>query len=170
MKYPKNYVRYIADCLGHHSNDEYLSRHPEIERFNANMPEDFYFRYYPDARRMHWAIIVKAGTEDSSVFIYFIDRGGRVFDILKFSKKKIAQRRLRKNGFEYTKNRFCPFTPAEPIYIKLGEGKKSAPYSKGKLWESVSRNKKHIDKIVNTYIKQEIEYYEKIYKSIYDHI
>ena len=159
MKYPKNYVKYIADCLRCAPNDEYLSRHPEIEQFA--MPEDFYFRYYPDAREIHWAIIVKAETEDSSVFIYFINDWGRVFDILKFKKKKIAQRRLRRNGFEFTKNRFCPFTPPEPIYILPSSGKKSAPYSKGKLWESVPRSKKHFDKLETAFIKEEIQNYQR---------
>jgi hypothetical protein len=83
---------------------------------------------------------------DNKFKIYFINNWGRVFDELEFKKKKIAQRQLRKNGFDFSTNRFCPFIPPEPIYIKLSKGKKSAPYSKGNLWKKVQRNKKHFDK------------------------
>lgn len=142
-----------------YSNQNYLSRHPELEKFD--MPKTFYFRYFPDRQQMHWAIIVPLNnTYHSPVTVYFINNWGRVFDKLEFKSVKIARRRLRRNGFDFSTNRYCLFTPPEPIYIKLSEGKKSAPYSKGNLWQSVQRNKKHIDKTEKGYIKRRINHYE----------
>ena len=111
-----------------YSNKNYLSRHPELETFD--MPKTFYFRYLPDRHQMHWAIIVPLkDTYHTPATVYFINNCGRVFDKLEFKSVKIARRRLRRNGFDFSTNRYCPFTPPEPIYIKLSEGKKSAPYS-----------------------------------------
>ena len=133
-------------------NHEYLSRHPEIERFD--MPKTFYFRYLPDRLKIHWAIIVpKCGGYRPPVYVYFINDWGRVFDKLEFKNVKIARRRLRRNGFDFSTNKYCPYMPPEPIYIKLSEGKKSAPYSKGNLFQSVQRDRKFPDKTRNSYEK-----------------
>ena len=144
-----------------YSNQNYLSRHPELEKFD--MPKTFYFRYFPDRQQMHWAIIVPLNnTYHSPVTVYFINNWGRVFDKLEFKSVKIARRRLRRNGFDFSTNRYCPFTPPEPIYIKLSEGKKSAPYSKGNLWQSVQRNRKHIRKLEKAYCKQQRNWFERM--------
>lgn len=156
MKYDKKYLEKINEWYKSHSNHDFLSRHPEIERFD--MPKTFYFRYLPDRRQIHWAIIVPISDGyRPPVVVYFINDWGRVFDKLEFKYEKIARRRLRKNGFDFSTNRYCPFTPQEPIYIQLSCGKKSAPYSKGNLWQSVQRSQKHINKIENTCIKQKVE-------------
>ncbi len=143
-KFIKGMIEYKKELKG--SNHEYLSRHPELEKFD--MPKTFYFRYLPDRRVIHWAIIkgvnkvvnVRANNE---VVIYFINNWGRVFDKIECKNIKIARRRLRRNGFDFSTNKYCPYTPPEPIYIKLSEGRKSAPYSKGNLWQSVQRTKNH---------------------------
>lgn len=143
-----------------YSNQNYLSRHPELEKFD--MPKTFYFRYLPDRQQMHWAIIVPLNnTSHSPATVYFINNGGRVFDKLEFKSIKIARRRLRRNGFDFSTNRYCPFTPPEPIYIRLSEGKKSAPYSKGNLWQSVQRNRKHIRKLEKAYCKQQTHWFDR---------
>ena len=134
MKYTKKFIKKINHWHKSQTNDEYLSRHPELETFE--FPKCFYFRYISARRTLHWAII-KEYTNTTKV--YFINDKGRVFDELEFKSKKIAQRQLRKNGFDFSTNRYCPFIPIEPIYVKLSEGKKSAPYSKGNLWQSVKR-------------------------------
>ena len=144
-----------------YSNQNYLSCHPELEKFD--MPKTFYFRYLPDRQQMHWAIIVPLNnTYHSPATVYFINYGGRVFDKLEFKSVKIARRRLRRNGFDFSTNRYCPFTPPEPIYIRLSEGKKSAPYSKGNLWQSVQRNRKHLRKLEKTYCKQQSYWFERM--------
>ena len=130
------------------NNNDYLSRHPEIERFD--MPKTFYFRYLPDRLAIHWAIIKPA---DGYVNVFFINNIGRVFDKLEFKNVKIARRRLRKCGFDYSTNKYCKETPREPIYIQLSEGKKSAPYSKGNLFKSVQRDRSSQDKSKESYYK-----------------
>ena len=65
-------------------NYDYLSRHPEIERFD--MPKTFYFRYLPDVSEIHWAIIKPAR---DFVNVYFINEYGRVFDKIEFKSIKI---------------------------------------------------------------------------------
>ena len=146
MKYSKKYLKQINEYFKKYSNHSFLSRNPELEKFD--MPQTFYFRYLPERQDMHWAIIVpQSDSKRANVFVYFINTWGRVFDKLEFKHKTIAQRQLRRNGFDFSTNRFCPFTPPEPIYIQLSCGKKSAPYSKGNLWQSVQRNKKHFDKL-----------------------
>ena len=141
------------------TNQEYLARHPELEYFD--MPKTFYFRYLPDRPTIHWAIIVpKDNGYRARVTVYFINSYGRVFDKLEFKHAKIARRRLRKCGFDFSTNRYCPFTPMKPIYIQLSEGKKTAPYSKGNLFQSVQRDKKHIDKLEKAIIKQIAESYK----------
>ncbi len=136
------------DIYRNTNNYDYLSRHPEIERFD--MPKTFYFRYLPDRKAIHWAIIKPA---DGYVNVYFINNIGRVFDKLEFKSVKIARRRLRKCGFDYSTNRYCKETPREPIYIQLSEGKKSASYSKGILFQSVQRDGKNPDKYKKSYEK-----------------
>ena len=54
---------------------------------------------------------------------------------MEFRTKKLAQRALRRNKFYFSTNKKCPYEPVQPIYVKLGEGRKSAPYSKGNLWK-----------------------------------
>lgn len=155
MKYTKSYLNKINEWYKSDSNYNFLSRHPEFEKFE--MPKTFYFRILPHNYRVHWAIIKPA---DKYVNIYFINIWGRVFDKLEFKNIKIARRKLRQNGFNFSTNRYFPFTPPEPIYIKLSRGPKSAPYSKGKLWKPVQRNIKHIKKLENTYIKKQVKNYE----------
>ncbi len=162
MKYDNKYLKEIDKWHKRDDNSAFLSRHPEIEKFD--MPKTFYFRYLPERHTMHWAIIKP---DDKFVNVYFINNWGRVFDKLEFKNTKIARRRLRKCGFDFSTNRYCPFTPPEPIYIQLSEGKKSAPYSKGNLFQSVQRSKKHINKIEKTYIKQTANYYERYKTWIY---
>ena len=122
------------------------------------MPKTFYFRYLPERSEMHWAIIK---TEATCAKIYFIESWGRVFDILQLKNEKIARRRLRRNGFYFSTNKYCPFTPREPLYIKLSHGKKSAPYSKGNLWQSVKRDEKHFKKIETRYLDLIVSHYER---------
>ena len=147
MNITKRKIKDICLYIPHLDNKKFLSRHPELEHFD--FPKTFYFKYCPDRLEIHWAIIKEI---DNKVKIYFINNWGRVFDELEFKKKKIAQRQLRKNGFDFSTNRFCPFLPPEPIYIKLSKGKKSAPYSKGNLWKKVQRNKKDFDKLEKIYV------------------
>ena len=130
------------------NNHDYLSRHLEIERFY--MPKTFYFRYLPDRMAIHWAIIKPA---DGFVNVYFINNFGRVFDKLEFKSVKIARRRLRKCGFDFSTNKYCSKTPREPIYIQLSEGRKSAPYSKGNLFQSVQRDGNDPGKYKKSYEK-----------------
>ncbi len=139
---------YSTDIYFNTNNNDYLSRHPEIERFY--MPKTFYFRYLPDRLIIHWAIIKQC---DNCVNVYFINNYGRVFDKLEFKNIKIARRRLRKCGFDFSTNRFCPSIPREPIYIQLCCGKKSAPYSIGNLFQKVQRDGKHPDKYAKSYYK-----------------
>lgn len=155
MKYDKKHLKKINEWYNLFNNDPYLSRHPELESFD--MPKTFYFRYLPERSEMHWAIIK---TEATCAKIYFIESWGRVFDILEFKNEKIARRRLRRNGFYFSTNKYCPFTPKEPLYIKLSQGNKSAPYSKGNLWQSVKRDEKHFNKIEKSYFKLMVSHYE----------
>ena len=161
MKYNKLYLKEISEWFKCDSNHGYLSLHPEIEHFE--MPKTFYFKYLPERKSIHWAIIKP--TQTRQVVIYFIYSYGRIFDKIEVNNIKTAQRLLRKNGFEFSTNRFCPFIPREPIYVQLHCGKKTALYSKGNLWQSVKRNKKHIDKLEKACFKQIIKYY-KVAKDI----
>lgn len=158
MKYKKSYIKKVADWYNNDSNDDYLARHPELE--TIEMPETFYFKIHPHSNQIHWAIIKQV---DNIVNIYFINNWGRVFDKLEFKNVKIARRRLRQNGFDFSTNRYCPFTPPKPVYIQLSWGKKSAPYSKGNHWKSIQRNTKHINKLENGFIKAVIEGYERFH-------
>lgn len=157
MKYFKKKFKKIAQRYKFDSNEKYLSQHPEMEQFE--FPQYFYFRCFPERSEIHWAIIKPF---EDKVKIYFINNWGRVFDELEYKNKKIAQRRLRKNGFDFSTNVYCPFLPPEPIYIKLSNGKKSAPYSKGDLWQSVQRNSDSFKRIKKTYSKEKIKFYKKI--------
>lgn len=150
MKYSKKYLKILKTFNQIDNNNDYISRHPELETFE--FPKTFYFRFYPDRMAIHWAIVKPA---ENFVNVYFINNWGRVFDKLEFKNIKIARRRLRKNGFDFSTNRFCPHLPPEPIYIKLSEGKKSAPYSKGNLWQKVQRNSKQNEKFQKAYVKTE---------------
>ena len=107
----------------------YLEKHPEFLKFDFS--ETYYFRILDDRMAIHWAVI---RPEDGKWSVYFINVEGRAFDKLIFKSKKIAQRRLRKNKFFFSTNKKCPYTPVNPIYVRLSSGKKSAPYSKGNLW------------------------------------
>ncbi len=111
MKYDKKYLEKISKWQKRESNTCYLSRHPEMERFD--MPKTFYFRYLPEYKQIHWAIIKSA---QSCTTIYFIYNYGKIFDKIEVKNIKIARRLLRRNGFEFSTNRYCPFTPREPIY------------------------------------------------------
>lgn len=162
MKYDKKYLEKISKWLKQESSDYYLSRHPEIERFD--MPKTFYFRYFPEKKQIHWAITKPT---QNGTTIYFIHNYGKIFDKIEVKNIKTARRLLRRNGFEFSTNRYCPFTPHEPIYIQLDCGKKSAPYSKGNLWQSVKRDKKHIDKLEKTCFKQIIKFYKTSRKWFY---
>lgn len=147
---------YVTDFIKK-SNSAYLSRHPEFKRIE--FPKTFYFRYLPDRRAIHWAIIKKineADNNDKRVNIYFINDWGRVFDKLEFKNIKIARRRLRKNGFDFSTNRYCPYIPPKPVYINLSSGKNSAPYSKGNLWTKVYRGKQN-NKKAQTFHNQNIK-------------
>ena len=73
--------------------------------------------------------------ENENFVVYFINVSGQAFDKLEFKSKKQAQRALRRNHFYFSTNKHCPYIPINPIYVKLCEGKKSAPYSKGRLWD-----------------------------------
>ena len=153
MKYTKKILKILTEKLEKYSNKAYLSNHPQFEYFD--MPEYFYFRYLPDRTCMHWATIKE---QEENTYIYFVDKLGRIFDKLEVKSIKIARRELRKNGFEFSTNRYCPFKPIEPIYIRIFSGKRSALYSIGNLWKKVKRNKKNIDKLEKTYIKAQIKY------------
>lgn len=157
MKYSKKYLKKVAQWYKADSNEKYLARHTELESFD--FPEHFYFRYLPERQETHWAIIKPF---EDKVKIYFINNWGRVFDELEFKKKKIAQRQLRKNGFDFSTNVYCPFTPPEPIYIKLSHGKKTAPYSKGNLWQSVKRDSNKKKKAQKIIFKQKTRHFERI--------
>jgi hypothetical protein len=144
-------LRKIAKKIKFSSNKKYLTKHPEFEHFS--FPKTFYFKYCSCGAEIHWAIIKEV---DNKFKIYFINNWGRVFDELEFGKKKIAQRQLRKNGFDFSTNTFCPFIPPEPIYIKLSKGKKSAPYSIGNKWKKIKRNKKHIDCLKKAFLRNQV--------------
>ena len=161
MKYSKKYLKKVAQWYKADSNEKYLARHTELEGFD--FPEHFYFRYLPERQELHWAIIKPLGDK---VKIYFINNWGRVFDELEFKKKKIAQRQLRKNGFDFSTNVYCPFTPPEPIYIKLSYGKKTAPYSKGNLWQSVKRDSNKKKKAQKMIFKQQVNHFENFMKRL----
>lgn len=107
-----------------------------IEKFN--LPKSYYFKILNDRCKIHWAIIKE---EDNKTFIYFINIYGQVFDKLEFENIKIAKRLLRKNHFISSNNKKCPYKPIEPLFLKLNNGKKSAPYSKGNLWIPQERYK-----------------------------
>ena len=107
----------------------YRAKHPQFRQFD--FPEHFYFKVYNDRLVIHWAVLLK----EENWSIYFINMRGRAFDRLEFKTKKQAQRALRRNKFSFSTNKCCPYKPISPIYINIGEGKKSAPYSKGKLWD-----------------------------------
>ena len=162
MKYSKKYLKKIAQWYKADSNEKYLARHTELVGFD--FPKHFYFRYLPEQRQMHWAIIKPF---EDKVKIYFINDWGRVFDELEYKKKKIAQRRLRRNGFDFSTNVYCPFTPPEPIYIKLSHGKKTAPYSKGNLWQSVKRDSKQKKKAQKIIFKRKVRHFERIIQWMY---
>ena len=125
------------------------------------MPKTFYFRYLPDRIQKHWAIIKPA---QGFVNVYFINKSGRAFDKLEFKNIKIARRRLRKCGFDFSTNRYCPETPWKPIYIQLSSGRKSAPYSKGNLLQSVQRDGKHPYKYRDAYEKAFINSIQSFWK------
>ncbi len=148
MKYGNDYPEETNNTYTPLLNSDYLSKHPEIESFN--MPKNFYFRYLPDRIQIHWAVIKQEGER---VFVYFINKYGRAFDKLEFNNIKIARRRLRKCGFDFSTNRHCYKSPWEPIYIQLSNGRKSAPYSKGNLLQSVQRDGKHPYKCREAYEK-----------------
>jgi len=151
MKSRKKIIKLIREWETKYSdnNIDFLSRHPEYESFS--MPKTFYFRILPDRLAIHWAIIKEV---ENKAIIYFINDWGRVFDKLELKSVKIARRQLRKNGFEFSTNRYCPKQPPQPIYINLSEGKKSAPYSKGNLWKSVKRNERTISRTEKRYLLQ----------------
>lgn len=131
----------------------YRQDHSYIKCFD--FPEYFYFKVYNDRLVIHWAVIRK----EENWAVYFINMSGRAFDKLEFKTKKQAQRALRRNKFYFSTNKYCPYKPISPIYINLGEGKKSAPYSKGNLWQSVKREQKQIKKSENTVIKKYVDNY-----------
>lgn len=106
----------------------YRQDHPQFRCFS--FPKYFYFKIYNDRLKIHWAVIFK----EEKWSVYFISMRGRAFDKLEFKTKKQAQRALRRNKFSFSTNKYCPYKPISPIYINIGEGKKSAPYSKGNLW------------------------------------
>ncbi len=107
----------------------YRRDHPQFRCFD--FPEHFYFKIYNDRLVIHWAVIIKEETWR----VYFINMRGRAFDMLEFKTKKQAQRALRRNKFSFSTNKYCAYKPISPVYINIGNGKKSAPYSKGKLWD-----------------------------------
>lgn len=107
----------------------FLNKYDVVRRFP--FPEYFYFKVLNDRCHIHWAIIKE---EDNKAVIYFINYRGIVFDKLEYKKVRKAQRELRKNKFVFCTNQKCPYLPLSPVYLRLGQGKKSAPYSKGNLW------------------------------------
>lgn len=156
MKYSKKYVYQVAQWYLRDSNENYLKDHPKYEKFK--FPQYYYFRYVPSRLTIHWAIIKEY---ENITKVYFINDRGRAFDELEFKSKKIAQRQLRKNGFYFSTNRYCPFRPIEPIFVKLSVGKKTAPYSKGNLWKSIPRTPHYDKKIKEAVFKKYIEHYER---------
>lgn len=126
----------------------FLSKYDIVKRFP--FPKYFYFKVLNDRCHIHWAIIQE---ENNKAIIYFINYRGIVFDKLEYQKVRKAQRELRKNKFAFCTNQKCPYLPLSPVYMRLGQGKKSAPYSKGNLWQSGRQNKKYTDKLQNTYNK-----------------
>jgi hypothetical protein len=107
----------------------FLNKYDIIKRFP--FPEYYYFKVLNDRCHIHWAIIKE---EDNKAVIYFINYRGIVFDKLEYKKVRKAQRELRKNKFIFCTNQKSPYLPLSPVYLRLGEGRKSAPYSKGNLW------------------------------------
>lgn len=120
----------------------YRRDHPQFRCFD--FPEHFYFKIYNDRLVIHWAVILK----EEYWSVYFINMRGRAFDKLVFKTKKQAQRALRRNKFSFSTNKYCPYKPISPIYINIGEGKKSAPYSKGKLWDFYLKTQRIIEQNV----------------------
>ena len=118
---------------------EFLQKYFNIDRFE--FPKYFYFKVLNDRCHIHWAIIKE---ENNKAIIYFINYRGIIFDKLEYKKVKKAQRELRKNKFAFCTNQKCPYLPISPVYLKLGQGKKSAPYSKGNLWNFKERCINHI--------------------------
>lgn len=114
----------------------YRRGHPQFRCFD--FPEHFYFKIYNDRLVIHWAVIFPT-LRGKYWNVYFINMRGRVFDMLVFKTKKQAQRALGKNKFSFSTNKYCPYKPISPIYVNIGEGKKSAPYSKGNLWNFTKR-------------------------------
>ena len=133
----------------------YRQDHPYFKCFD--FPGYFYFKIYNDRLVIHWAVIRK----EENWSVYFISMRGRAFDKLEFKTKKQAQRALRRNKFYFSTNKYCPYKPISPIYINLGEGEKSAPYSKGNLWQKVQRNSKQSEKFQKTYAKIEENWLNK---------
>ena len=117
----------------------FLNKYDVIKRFP--FPEYYYFKVLNDRCHIHWAIIKE---EDNKAIIYFINYRGIVFDKLEYKKVRKAQRELRKNKFIFCTDQKCPYLPLNPVYIRLGQGKKSAPYSKGNLWKGVKYNIQNI--------------------------
>ena len=96
MKYSKKYLKKIAQWYKADSNEKYLVRHTELVGFE--FPEHFYFRYLPEQRQMHWAIIKPF---EDKVKIYFINNWGRVFDELEFKKKKDCSKTIAQKWFRF---------------------------------------------------------------------
>lgn len=119
-------------------NQAYRDRHPEFKRLE--FPDEFFFRVLPDRQALHWAIIVK----EEKYSIYFIDVNGQAFDKLEFRTYDYAVERLEKNFFQSNKKCVCPYEPVKPVFVDLRHGKKSAPYSKGNLWNSHLKVKKKV--------------------------
>ena len=117
----------------------YRRDHPQFRCFD--FPEHFYFKIYNDRLVIHWAVIFPH-LRGEYWNVYFINMRGRVFDMLVFKTKKQAQRALRKNKFSFSTNKYCPYKPISPVYINMGEGKKSAPYSKGNLWNPIQKTQR----------------------------
>ncbi len=123
----------------------YRRDHPQFRQFD--FPEHFYFKIYNDRLKIYWAVIIK----EEKWCVYFISMLGRAFDKLEFATKKQAQRALRRNKFSFSTNKYCPYKPISPIYINIGEGRKSAPYSKGNLWNKIVHETKTVDYKENEY-------------------
>ena len=138
----------------------YRQDHPYFKCFD--FPGYFYFKIYNDRLVIHWAVIRK----EENWSVYFISMRGRAFDKLEFKTKKQAQRALRRNKFYFSTNKYCPYKPISPIYINLGEGKKSAPYSKGNLWDFGKKAQGNIKKISNKHIEYKSNYIKLLIKLI----
>ena len=119
--------RYDSSAIA--DREWFLNKYDIVKRFP--FPEYFYFKVLNDRCHIHWAIIKE---EDNKAIIYFINYRGIVFDKLEYKKVRKAQRELKKNKFIFCTNQKCPYLPLSPVYLRLGQGKKSAPYSKGNLW------------------------------------